>query len=110
MIGILQQLKVMSAATVANCMGNDPSVCETGLPHTGDTNGALQIILNWTFGLVAGIAVLVIAFAALRLVIAARDGDPQAISRMRSTILYAAIGLIVALLADSIVYFVLGRV
>ena len=90
-------------------MGNDSSICQTGLPHATNTDNALQIILQWVFGAVAAITVLVIAVAALRLVFAARDGDPQAIARMRSTIVYAAIGLTVALLADGIVGFVINR-
>jgi hypothetical protein len=98
-------------STAIDCPNSDNSgLCQTGLPHIANTAGGLQTILSWVFGLSAAIAVLIIAFAALRLVLAARDGDPQAISRMRATITYAAIGLAVALLADAIVGFVLGRV
>ncbi len=110
MIAILEQLKLFAQATSTNCPGGDSTVCQTGLPHTADTNGGLQIILNWTFGVLAGIAVLVIAISALRLIWAAREGDPQAIPRLRGTIIYAAVGLAVALLADAIVAFVLGKV
>jgi hypothetical protein len=107
---IIVPIKVVAQSTVINCrlLGNDPNNCQTGLPHVSDTNGGLQLILTWVFSAVALIAVLVIAFSALRLIFAARDGDPQALARMRSTIVYAAVGLVIALLADSIVGFVAG--
>jgi hypothetical protein len=104
-------LKLLGASTVIDCPGGTSTgLCQTGLPHNGDTNGALQIVANWTFGVLAGIAVLIIAISALRLIWAAREGDAQAIPRLRGTIIYTAVGLAVALLSDVIVGFVLGRI
>jgi|GEM_PF-1143093 len=110
MAALFAPVQHVADAVVSQCTGADPSVCQTGLPKAGSTDAGLQIVLNWTFGVIAAVAVLVIAIAALRLIWAAREGDPQAIPRLRGTIIYAAVGLALALLADAIVGFVLGKV
>ncbi len=94
-----------TSASIKDCAAG----CSTGLPKVGASNANLQVVFNWIFGAVGGIAVIIIVLSALRLVLAARDGDSQAISRLRGTIIYAGIGLAVAILADSIVSFVLGK-
>lgn len=73
----------------------------------GDTNAPIAAALKIFFGITGATAVLVITIAALRLVLA--RGNPEGLNRARNTIIYAAIGLLVALAAYSLVTFVVGR-
>lgn len=98
-----------AGAAINSCPGEttSPDVCTTGLPKVAANNGSLQAALYIVFGTVGAVAVLIIVIEALRLVIA--SGDPEANARIRKTIIYAAVGLIISLFADAIVGFVLGR-
>lgn len=76
--------------------------------NQGFLTARVQEILTFVFVLMGGIAVLIITIAALQYVISA--GDPQKVSRAKDTIIYALIGLVVAILAFAIVNFVLDGV
>ncbi|MEI6755774.1 MAG: hypothetical protein WCK80_02040 [bacterium] len=80
---------------------------DNGLPHAAANNGTLQAILQIVFGIAAALAVLMIVIAGFRFI--AGVGNPQEVSKARSTILYAVIGLIVAISAEIIVSFTLGN-
>ncbi len=73
----------------------------------GFVSERLADVLSLTFIILGSIAVLVITVAALQYVLSA--GDPQKTARAKDTIIYAVIGLVVAVLAWAIVQFVLGR-
>ena len=60
------------------------------------------------FGVAAALAVLIIIVAAIRL--AASQGNPQEAAKARGAIIYAAVGLIIALSAEAIVTFVLNSI
>lgn len=79
----------------------------TGLPKVTNTNGGLTTILQITFGIIGALAVLMIVIAGFRFTTA--QGNPQSAAKARRTMIYAAIGLAVALSAEVIVTFVLGR-
>ena len=82
-------------------------VCETGLPVVAANSGQLQLVLQILFGILAVIAVLMVTIAGLRFIF--ESTNPQETARARNTIVYAAIGLIIALSGEVIVSFVLGR-
>lgn len=80
----------------------------TSLPNVDASNGsAINTTLQIVFGVLGGIAVLIIIIAGIKLLTS--RGDPQAVGRARDTIIYAAIGLAVALTAFSIVTFVVTK-
>lgn len=81
--------------------------CDTGLP-TVSADSSLQIILQLVFGVLASVAVLVIIISAIRFNLS--QGDPQKVSKARSTIIFALVGLVIALSAEAIVTFVLGNI
>lgn len=94
-----------------NCSGasidvGGNSYC-TGLSPVNAGNSALQTALSIFFGALAAIAVLMIIITALRLIV--NSGEPENVKRLRRTLTYAAVGLILALTADAIVGFVLGK-
>lgn len=85
--------------------------CATGLPQPGGAGGVgssqLEDILRIVFAVLAALAVLFIVMGALRMVTS--QGNPQEASKARSTIIFALVGLLVALLAEAIVAFILGK-
>lgn len=78
-----------------------------GLP-TGDANQAmLETVLSIVFGIIGALALLIITVSGLRYITAA--GDPQKISNAKNGVVYALVGLIIAILAQVIVSFVVKR-
>ncbi len=81
------------------------------LPNSGSGDAPtnfLSTILQIVFGTTGAIALLIIVISGFRYVIA--SGDPSAVAKARSTILYAVIGLAVALAGFSIVTFIVKGV
>ena len=77
----------------------------TNLPSVGAGTPELHLILGIFFGILAAVAVLFIIIGGFRYVIS--SGDPQDMSKAKNTILYALIGLVVAITAEGIVSFAL---
>jgi hypothetical protein len=78
-----------------------------GLPQVEADDTQLEDIMAVVFGGVAAVAVLVIMFASINYITA--GGDPDKISRSKKTIIFALVGLAIAIFAESIVLTVLGR-
>ncbi len=95
---------------LADCGLGDKNApgCETGLPQVGAGTDQIQQILSIVFGIIAALAVLMIVIAGFRLIIT--EANPQEVAKARSTIIYALVGLVVALAAEAIVALVLGKV
>lgn len=84
---------------------------ELHIPKPELTSGPDSTIANGlrlTFAIAGGIALIVIALAGFRFVIA--NGDPQSIAKAKNTIIYASLGLIICLVGYSIITFVINRV
>lgn len=84
-----------------------PNQVDPGL-GTGFVSQQLQGALQIAFGILGAIAVLIIVIAAMQYVISA--GDPQKVAKAKDAIIYAMVGLAVAILAFAIVTFVLDGV
>lgn len=78
------------------------------LPTTSADKGLVATILRIVFGLAGALALLFVTIGGFKYVMS--NGDPQATVRARNTILYALIGLAVAILGQFFVAFVLARV
>lgn len=76
---------------------------------TGGTSGTGMLfrIINAILVVFGAAAVLIIAIAGLRYVLS--RGNPQEISKAKNTILYALVGLVIAIAAYSILNYVLLR-
>lgn len=96
------------ADTTAKVKCDGSTTCDTGLPVVDSTSIQLQQVLQIVFGAIAAIAVLMIVISGLRFITA--QGDPQGVAKARSTILYAVVGLVIAISAEIIVSFVLGKI
>ena len=78
-----------------------------GLPQAGASTSQLHDILQIVFAVLGALAVLFIVIGGLRMVTS--QGNPQETGKARATIIYAVVGLVVALLAEALVSFVLGK-
>jgi hypothetical protein len=76
----------------------------TGLPQGTASGNNLQHFLQIVIATLAAIAVLIIVIAGLNLVV--DGGDSQKVAKARSAIVYALVGLVVAVSAEAIVTFV----
>lgn len=85
------------------CLGAD---CDTGLPKIAANQANFNSLLFIFFSTLAAMAVLFIVIGGFKYV--QSQGDPQETAKARNTIIYAVVGLIVAILSASIVGFVLG--
>jgi hypothetical protein len=97
MIELLHQLASTTTQTTTTVIDT------SGLPKATGSN-AIATILNIVFALAASIALLMVVLGGFRYIVA--NGDPNATSSAKNTILYAIIGLIVVITAYSIVTFV----
>lgn len=92
-----------------NCKSDDTrESCLNVLPQVSANENQIQNGLSIIFAVLAAVAVLVIIIAAINL--AASEGNPDNISRSKQTIVYALVGLVIALSAEFIVLASLGRI
>jgi hypothetical protein len=103
-------LLVRFAQAVVNC---DPSTtqggkCQTNLPQIAAGPDTIQVVVQILFGVLASVAVIIIIIAGIKFIIG--QGDPQEIAKARQTIIFAAVGLVVALLAEAAVTLLLGKI
>ena len=86
-----------------------------GLPGSsaGDSNGQatntnsseIVVVLQVVFGIIGGLALLFITLSGLRYITAA--GDPQRMQQAKEGIIYALVGIAIAISAEALVTFVL---
>lgn len=95
---------ILAATAQVKCL--EGNTCDTQLPKIGATTANLQIILQFLFGILTALAVLFIVIGGLKYVMS--QGDPNETGKAKQTILYAVIGLVIAVSAEAIVSFVLG--
>ncbi|MEJ0072790.1 MAG: hypothetical protein WDN27_01730 [Candidatus Saccharibacteria bacterium] len=105
-ITLLHHFAAAAAPTTAT-----PVIDPSALPNsgTGDpTQNVVSIVLDIVFGIVASISLLMIVIGGFRYIVA--HGDPNSTAQAKNTILYAIIGLLVTMVAYSIVIFVVKGV
>jgi hypothetical protein len=88
--------------------GSTSNSYSTGLPTVSANNGDVQTILQITFAAIGSIALIIVIFSAIQFITS--GGNPQQTAKARNTLIYAAVGLVIALSAEVIVTFVLNNV
>src|SRR4051812_36819044 len=88
----------------AACGSSTLSVDVSCLPTPAANSDTLSKGFNIVFAIVASMAVLMIVIGGFRYI--AAHGDPNSTTQARNTILYAVVGLVVTMVAFSIVTFV----
>ncbi len=79
----------------------------TNLPKTDANPATIHTFTNIFYVIISSIAVMIIVIAGLRYVFS--QGDPNMIAESKRTIIYTAVGLVVAVLAATVVNAVIGR-
>lgn len=79
----------------------------TNLPQATASSSTLHNVLQIIIGTFAVVAVLMIVIAGLNIVTA--GGDSAKVAKARGTIIFALVGLAVAIFADVIVSLVVGK-
>lgn len=77
-------------------------------PEIESNQSSVETILSMVFGIVGALSFLFVVIGGFRYVIS--RGDPQSIAKAKHTIMYALIGLVVAITATAIVNFTVGRI
>ena len=108
----------MPMASAANVFGacssttaQSTNVCQTvgNQPTTSDPITKVLKIVIGILGVVIGIAaVIVIMISGFTFIV--NGGDPQAVTRARNQLIYAIVGVVIAVMAESIVFFIIGKV
>lgn len=91
-----------------NSSTNQDIYCDTGLPTVSASSGNLQIILQYLFGALGAVAVIMILIGAIQFITS--SGDPQAVTKARETIIYSLAGILVCVSAEIIVTFILTNI
>lgn len=96
---------------IQTATGEKPTVCkDVAAQNQAGTNpviGTLKIVLN-VLSFVAGVAAVILLIVnGLRLVLS--NGDTNGVKNARSGVIYVLIGLLVVVIAQSIVIFVLDK-
>lgn len=76
------------------------------LPNVSADSDRIQTAVSIVFAIMGAVAVMIIVIAGIKFIIS--RGDPQAVATARRAILYSVIGLLVLILAFSIVSFTIN--
>ena len=101
--------QIIAQIELKNCAPDAPNKdgCLTTLPTTLADKTSLVTVLSVVFGVLAALAVIIIIVQAIRFVMS--KGEPDKVAEARRGIIYAVVGLGVALSAELIVNVVIGR-
>ncbi len=100
------RLHILAQSSAVNCPLGGGDACSTHLPTTS-TDGALHTGLALFFAIMGVVSVVMVALGGFQFIMS--QGDPQGTSKARMTIVYAVIGLAIAITAEAIIGFVLNK-
>lgn len=99
---------VYRVAEITNCpLGNSNPTCNTNLPEVAADADTVSTFLSIVFGVLGAVCVILIIYAGFQFILG--GDDPQKVKNARNTIIWALIGLGVALSAEAIVVLVLSK-
>jgi hypothetical protein len=107
----LQPVATVSAQASLACDGLSPNQtggnCDSAPDNAPAVDNVLEDALNFLSMLAGGIAVAMIIIAGVKF--ATSQGDAGKVTSAKNTVIYAIIGLLIAALAQTIIYFVLDN-
>ncbi len=115
---LLSPIYLLNSTLAATCVNGSNSSTESALEganefsskcasNTLTSKGGLSSTIVGTITLIAGvIIVIMIIYAGYSYIVS--DGDPAKVKAAKSTLVNAIIGLVIVILARTIIYFVLG--
>lgn len=104
LVGLSTVSNASAVDVFKGCAGNSSAVCNS----KGDNaQSIMKNVINTILLVLGMIAVIMIVIGGIRYTTS--NGDSGAVKSAKDTILYSVVGLVVAILAFSIVNFVVGR-
>ncbi len=97
----------VAAINVFDQCTNDAEAAVCKAQKTDDPQSMIQIVINILLTIIGIIAVIMIVVGGIRYTLS--NGNASQLKEAKDTILYAVIGLIIAIMSYAIVNFVLGR-
>lgn len=85
-----------------------PVVAPNALPQPNANTSEIKTILSIVFAIIGALALLMITISGLRYVLS--GGDSQRMAKAKDGIIYALVGLVIAITAEAIVNFVVGQI
>lgn len=104
--GCLSFAQPVLAANPVCPAGTNGEFCKAS--NTSDLNKVIKSVVNVLLFLIGSVSVVVIIISGFRMVVS--GGNSDSVSKARNSILYAAIGIVVSLMAYAIVNFVLNQI
>lgn len=105
-MSLFTPLHTMAASAKVECL--EGAACDTGLPRVQASNGNLATLMTYVFGVIGAIAIIVIIIGALNMTLA--EGDAGKVARARQTVVFALVGLVIAISAEAIIAFVIKNI
>jgi heme/copper-type cytochrome/quinol oxidase subunit 2 len=94
----------ITTQAASNTSAQDFNTC---LPTVAADGSTARTVIQLIFGIIGAIAIIYIMYGAFRYV--RSQGEPKEINQARQTIIYAVLGLIIAVSAEAFVSFALGK-
>ncbi len=98
----------ISTIFAAACNSASGKVCLDSLPQTTASPNVIQNVVQIVITILGAVALLMITIAGFQYVLS--RGDPQKVAQAKNAIIFAVIGLLVAIFAQIIVSFVVRAV
>jgi hypothetical protein len=89
----------------SDCKSANDLAC---IPESPATIDQLRKLMQISFGSIALLAVIIIIIAGINFIMS--GGDPQKIAKAKKAVIYACVGLAIAISAEIFVTFVVGRI
>lgn len=77
------------------------------LPRTTANDSSIETIIRIVLGVAGAVALLMITLSGFRYITS--DGDPQKMNTAKNGIIYALVGLVIAIIAQGLVGFVVSK-
>ena len=108
-VGAAEEGGITLRRGVDSAKGSDQVTCLFGTESGCENNGGIfRIIVNVILFLIGAIAVIMLVFGGIKYTVS--NGDSNAVTSAKNTIMYAIVGLVVAILAFAIVNFVISSI
>jgi len=101
-----------NAASAVDCTGIDCAAqgagnAVTGSSKTSDLTAVIKLVVNIMLFIIGAVAVIMIVVGGIKYTVS--NGNPEQIKNAKNTIMYAIVGIVLAILAYAIVNFVITQ-
>ena len=105
-VGLVAAPAYAACTTGVQCI-KDGATTAGGSGAKTDVGGLIKTIVNVLLFILGAVAVIMIVIGGLKYTLS--NGDSSAVTSAKNTILYAIVGLVIAMMAYAIVNFVIGK-